>query len=81
MKMQWYNASVVFTLQNSLTKLGKECYRILLFCVVSRELLRLTQMCFSETYSETCKGKYFSDAFPVNSSLKYRNRYFIMRRS
>jgi hypothetical protein len=34
------------------------------------KLVRLFKMCFNETYSKVCIGKYLSDGFPIQIALK-----------
>jgi hypothetical protein len=34
------------------------------------ELVTLIKMCLNETYSKLCVGKYLSDVFPIQNSLK-----------
>jgi hypothetical protein len=45
-------------------------YNILIEFEVPMKLVRLIKMCLNETYSKVCIGKYLSDSFPIQNSLK-----------
>jgi hypothetical protein len=48
-------------------------YNILIEFGVPIELVRLIKMCLNETYSKVCRGKYLSDALPIQNGLKQRD--------
>jgi hypothetical protein len=45
-------------------------YNILIEFRVPMKLVRLIKMCLTETYSKARGGKYLSDNFPIQNSLK-----------
>jgi hypothetical protein len=45
-------------------------YNTLFECGLSKQLVRLIEMCLNETYSKVCAGKLFSDKFPIQNGLK-----------
>ena len=45
-------------------------YNILMEFGIPKKLVRLIEMCLSETYSRVLVGKKFSDMFPIRNGLK-----------
>jgi hypothetical protein len=48
-------------------------YNVLLEFGVPKKLVSLIKMCLNETYNKICVGKYLSDTFPIQNSLKQGN--------
>jgi hypothetical protein len=69
-------ASAIYGLKAYDSVMKEVLYNIRIEFGISRKLVRLTEMCLSETYSRVHVDKHLSEMFPLKNGLVERSVFF-----